>query len=360
MRKRNLYIRLYVIPIVYLTSVAALAAGNQTAPLFADDTLLPVTIDAPFTTLMEYRPDKAYLKGSFSYVASDGTEKRIGLKLRTRGNYRRDKAHCSFAPIRLNFRKGDLAETVLSGQDKLKLVTHCKTYEQGYEQLVLREYLAYRLFRELSDISYGVRLLNITYFDTETEKEITKLGFVIEEYKSVAKRNGMKRVETKYLTYDSLDHERQNLVNVFEYMIGNTEYSLVNPEPGKNCCHNSDPLSTSGDEPYISLPFDFDFSGLVHAPYAEPNPRYPIDDVRTRFYKGLCRNNELLPNTLALFADKRDDLFQVVDAAADISNASARSAKSVRNYLERFYSVIEDPEKVRKQLVEKCLEPVPR
>jgi len=351
---------LLAIPLALLMCVPVLAAGKDVAPLFADDTLLPITIDAPFTTLMEYRPDKAELKGRLAYTTTDGNEKRIGLKLRTRGNYRRAKEHCNFAPIRLNLKKGDVVGTAFHGQDKLKLVTHCKPFEIGYEQLVLREYLAYRLFRELSEFSYGVRLLNVTYFDTENSKEITRLGFVIEDDKDLAKRNGLKRVDTKFLSYASIDKQRQNLVHVFEYMIGNTEYSLVNPEPRKNCCHNTDVMSATGDEPFVHVPYDFDFSGLVNAPYAQPNPKYPINLVRTRFYKGLCSNNELLPATLKLFRNKRDDLFAIVDAAGQATGTSARSMNSVTKYLEGFFELIDDPAAVQERMVDKCLVPEPR
>jgi hypothetical protein len=333
------------------------AASASPLPLFAQDSLLEVTIDAPFSTLMDVRPDKAELKGSFSYQEADGTDRRVSVKLRTRGNYRRAREHCDFAPIRLNFKKGEVRDTLFDGQDKIKLVTHCKSFEADYQQHVFREYLAYALFRELTDLSYGVRLLRITYFDTEKDRDMTRFGFVIEDDKDVAKRNALQLTDAKHLAHDDHDRRRQNLVHLFEYMIGNTEYSLVNPEPGKNCCHNVDILSAAGSPPYYALPFDFDFSGLVNASYAEPNPKYPISNVRTRFYKGLCRNNDQLPETLQLFHEKRDRLFDVIDTIRGHSIAANQSARSAQKYVEAFYRIIDDPDEVRERLVEKCLEP---
>ncbi|MCH5375417.1 MAG: hypothetical protein JJ992_15715, partial [Planctomycetes bacterium] len=165
------------------------------------------------------------------------------------------------------------------------------------------------------------------------------------------------RIEARFLADEYHDRRRQNLVNVFEYMIGNTEYSLVNPEPGKNCCHNADILSATGTPPYIALPFDFDFSGLVNAPYAEPNPRYPVRSVRTRYFKGLCHNNDLLPETLQFFRDRKASLLEAIERIREYSPVANQSARSVRNYIEAFYEIIEDPEMVRERLVEKCLEP---
>ena len=140
-------------------------------------------------------------------------------------------------------------------------------------------------------------------------------------------------------------------------MIGNTEYSLTAPEPDKNCCHNVDLLSVTKAPPYIALPFDFDFSGLVGASYAEPNPRYPIKTVGTRFYKGRCKNNALLPDTLAVFQRKREHLFAVIDEVAELDKTAARAARFARSYIEKFYEIIDDPDDVRRQLVEHCDRP---
>jgi hypothetical protein len=353
--------RYLALPLALATLTAftiAPADGSERAPLFADDAVLDITIDAPMTTLMDVRPDEAYLKGSFSFTDADGTEKRVSLKLRTRGNYRRDPEHCDFAPIRLNLVKGEIKNTLFDGQDKLKLVTHCRTLEPEFEEHVFSEYLAYRMFQELTDISYGTRLLRITYFDTQKGRDkTTRFGFVIEDDKDVARRNDLELVKVKRLSHEYHDPHRHALVDLFEFMIGNTEYSLVNPEPGKDCCHNTDVLSETGGPPFISLPFDFDFSGLVNAPYAEPNPRYPIGSVRKRYYRGQCSANDVLPETIKLFQSRREALYQAIESIRGISTSAARSSRSVEDFVDGFYKIIEDPKVVREQLIEKCQPP---
>ncbi|MDJ0711184.1 MAG: hypothetical protein QNJ14_12370 [Woeseiaceae bacterium] len=323
-------------------------------PLFMDDSIVEVTIEAPFTSLMKERPDDEYLAARMTYATPDGRSVELDLKIRTRGNYRRDPGHCDFAPIRLNFRKGQVGDTLFDGQDKLKLVTHCRSNSKRFPQHVLREYLAYRFFQELTPISYSVRLLNITYVDTEGSQSITRPGFVIEDDEDVARRNDLQVVEIPRLSYDQLDPRRQNLVHVFEYMIGNTEYSFVNPEPNKNCCHNADVLSADGEPPYLPLPFDFDFAGIVNTPYAEPNPRFPIDDVRVRFYKGLCENNSLLADTAQRFLDEHGDFVTIVDRLEPLSR---RSRVSVKNYLNGFIDRIADENSLERHFANKCLEP---
>ena len=337
--------------ILWLGSTTALAAQK---PLFADHVILDVTIEAPLTTLMAERPDEEYLPAKLTYAASGDATVELDLKIRTRGNYRRDPDHCDFAPIRLNFRKRQVKDTLFDRQDKLKLVTHCRSKSPSFPQHVLREYLAYRFFAELTPISYSVRLLNITYVDTEGGETITRPGFVIEDDEDVARRNGMQVVDIRRIGYDELDPHRQNLVHMFEYMIGNTEYSFVNPEPDKSCCHNTDVLSETGGPPYLPLPFDFDFAGIVNAPYAQPNPRFPIDNVRQRFYKGLCENNELLPGTAQRFLDEHGDFITIVDRLEPLSK---RSQRSVRNFLSGFLDRISSAESLERHFVNKCLEP---
>jgi len=320
-------------------------------PLFASHSLLSVTIRAPLTTLMQERPDEEYLNGTFSLTTENGDERLFQLKLRTRGKYRREKRHCDFAPIRLNFRVDDVFNSILAGQDKLKLVTHCKTRNYHYEQLVLREYLAYRILNLLTDESYRVRLMKINYIDTEGGKPTTKLGFVLEDDDHVAARNNMGPIKTGDIQAGDLDRGQQSLIDIFQYMIGNTEYSLFIAEPDDDCCHNSDLMSATGTAPYTPLAYDFDFSGLVNAPYAEPNPRYRLRHVRQRYYKGLCGNNDLLPETIQRFIDRKEATYELV---RELELLDMKSRKHVVSYLNLFYKRISDPKSVRLRLEYKC------
>lgn len=323
------------------------------ARLFADDALLEVAIQAPLTTLMKDRPDDEYLDGFFSFTADDGTEQTLDLKIRTRGKYRREEKHCDFAPIRLNFRKRQVVDTLFAGQDKLKLVTHCKSAKPHYEQLVLREYLAYRILQVLTDKSFGVRLLRIYYVDTEGGEPMTKLGFVIEDDKDVAARHGMQTIKRDNLVGSDLEPIQQNLINVFEYLIGNTEYSLFNPEPDEYCCHNMDLIAESEDTLFVPLPYDFDFAGIVNAHYAQPNPRFEHTNVRERLYRGQCTNNDLLPGTLQRFVDNKEAIYGAVD---EVELLNSRSRKYVTRYLDSFYKDISDRKSVDTRFIDKCEE----
>jgi len=344
-----------------LVSLPAFAQQDEPAPgapplalLFASHTPLLVTIEAPLSTLMTERPDDEYLEGTFSFTGDDGTAHTLNLKLRTRGNYRREAEHCDFPPIRLNFRKAQVADTVFDGQDKLKLVAHCKNDVPYFDQLVLREYMAYRILQVMTENSFRVRLFRINYVDTEGSKPMTRLGFVIEDNDDVAERNGMEVAKSKDITHYDLDPQQENLVNVFQYLIGNTDFSLVKGEPNKSCCHNSELMTASEWGPFIPVPFDFDFAGMVNAPYAQPNPRFKLRNVRQRLYRGHCRNNELLSRTFQQFIDKKGAIYGLID---ELDWLGSRSRSDVTYYLNGFYERISNPKSVRSRFLNKCTGP---
>ncbi|MGB5491564.1 MAG: hypothetical protein WBM76_12125 [Woeseiaceae bacterium] len=320
-------------------------------PLFATHTPLQVTIEAPLTTLARDRPEEEYLDGTFTFTGGDGAAQTVDLKIRTRGNYRRMEEHCDFPPIRLNFRTKQVAETVFAGQDKLKLVTHCQNNQPHYEQLVLREFFAYRIFQLMTNKSYGVRLLEVNYVDTEGAEPMTRFAFAIEDDDAVAERVGMNSLKTSDIRNEDLDRRQQNLVNVFQYLIGNTEFSMIRAEPDKHCCHNVDLMSATAGPPFTPVPYDFDFAGLVNAHYAQPNPRYDIRHVRHRLFRGVCSNNDLLTDTIQQYLDKKDAVYGIID---ELDMLTRRSRRYLNWYLDPFYKKISTPKKVDANFAKRC------
>ena len=331
-------------PILLVAFHSGNLAAGEPAPLFASHDVLAVTIEAPLTTLMRERPEEEYLDGKFSV---DGRS--FDLKLQTRGNFRRQRGNCPFAPIRLNFQKGQLDDSVLAGQDKLKLVTHCNTRRSNYEQLVLREYLTYRILQTLTDKHFGARLMRITYVDTEKDDTYERWGFVIEDEDDIGARLELEKLEAESLRYRDLDTAQTNLIAIYQFLIGNTDFSFVRGPEGSDCCHNSVPFS-DGTIAY-PIPYDFDHAGLIDAPYAKPAPQFNIRSVTTRVYRGRCSQNEALPETLAIFLEKRGD---IEAAVAEVEGLDKGNRREVENYLGQFFDVISDPKQIERQLTGKC------
>ncbi len=335
----------------HATLAQTAAEEGENRPLFQSHDTMTVRIEAPMTTLMKQQPDEEYLDGTFSYVDASGQEHSLDLKLQTRGRYRRKKEICSFAPIRLNFRKEQVQETEFAGQDKLKLVTHCQTRRTYFEQLLLREYLAYRILQTLTDKSFSVRLMHITYVDSEDDGEsITRYAFVIEDEDHLADRIGLARYKERGIKVEQLDQQQGNLVSVYQYLIGNTDFSLILGPADSSCCHNA-VLFSAGAAPFTPIPYDFDFAGIVDAPYAEPNPRLKIKNVTSRLYRGRCLNNEVLDGTFAHFQEKESEIRGLVGR---IDGLDEKNQKDVDKYLDGFFKDISDPKQKQRKFINQC------
>ena len=318
-------------------------------PLFASNDVLTVTISAPLNKVVRNRSTTDYESGTFQLVNTDGTVTNLDVKIRARGNFRREE--CLHPPAWLNFRKSQVRGTVFENQDKLKLVVHCERSPR-YEQFVLREYLAYRVLNELTNNSFRVRLLRVTYVDTEDNKENPpRWAFLIEHKKRLAKRIERKPLNVERIHPTALDGDQLNLVSVFQYLIGNTDFSPIATAEGQTCCHNF-VLLNDETRPVLPVPYDFDQSGFVDAPYAQPDPRFRIRTVRTRVYRGRCANNDRLPETLQQFREKHDAIYALIDEQQGLKTATRQS---LINYVDDFYKRIYDPRTVSRRMVDRCI-----
>jgi hypothetical protein len=341
---------IFIAVVFMFSTLLALAEESETPdPLFQDDKILDVRISAPFTTLVRERPKDDYLPGVFQYTQTDGTTVNLDLGVRTRGHFRHDT--CDYPPLSLNFKKSQTKGTLLDKQNKLKLVIHCE-FSDRYEQMVLKEYLAYRILNVLTDMSFRVRLLMVTYKNTEKNKDgQVRYAFVIEHKNRLAERHDVKDLELERTTVSSIRADQLNLTSVFEFLIGNTDFSPIAGAPGNECCHNY-VLFGNDDDPILAIPYDFDQSGFVDAPYATPNPNFHIRTVRQRVYRGRCVNNGHVAASLQKSRDARDVIYALVDEQEGL-DSSVRSR--LIHYIDDFYDVIDDPRAVEKKIISKCI-----
>lgn len=326
--------------------------AEEDLPLFASRDTLEITIEGPLKTLIRERSKEEYYDGVLRYTDADGAEQALDLQFRARGNYRRRKSTCRFPPVRLNLKKKQVEGTIFEGQNVLKLVTHCRPGSSKYEQFVLKEELGYRILNLHTPISFRSRLLRVTWVNTEDDNESEeRYGFVIEHNNELEKRTNLEDAAVQRASYAELNPKQAAIGAIFEYMIGNTDFSMVAGPSGEDCCHNGK-LLRQADGQIFFVPYDFDMAGLVNAPYAEPNPRFDLRSVTSRLYRGHCRFNPELDDTVALYLSKRAEVMALVDAQEGLDDSER---KKLRSFLERFYEDLENPKRVRSQLVNKCL-----
>jgi len=340
----------YLLALLVIAGVAHADEGSD--PLFIDDDIIDVRIEAPFQTIMKNRLDEEETPAIFEFVNSDGDTVQFDIGLRTRGHFRQRPDICDFAPIRLNFKKSETKGTLFDHQDKLKLVTHCQSSSPRYEQYVLSEYLIYKVFNLMTDVSFRVRLLRVTYVDTaHNGREMVSLAFLIEHRDRLAKRTDNAVIETRRVSFPDLNPDYTNLASVFHYFTGNTDFSQIATAIEKNCCHNHSLFGNEGEKMY-SVPYDFDLTGFVNAPHARPNPRFKLRSVRDRRYRGRCFNNSRIPASVERFFAQREEIYSLINRQNLMTNATR---KSILRFVDDFYKSLKSPEKITKELNKDCV-----
>ena len=330
---------------------AAVRLGDprEVAPLFDSHDVLELTLEGPLESVFKDRSQKSTeYPAVISYVDAAGEAVRVDLDLRTRGRRRLDPRICRFPPLRFDFPKSKVMQTIFAGQDKVKLVTHCRDDRDEYEQYVLQEYLVYRVFNILSDLSFRVRLVRITYVDLEESRDpLTKFAFLIEHKDRMAERNGWEVLQIPVIDPVHFDANQLDLVEIFQYMIGNTDWSAFRAPHGEpECCHNTKAVGAMAG-PVFSVPYDFDQSGVVSTRYASPDERLGLRNVRQRLYRGICRPQADLAQTVATFNEHREAIYALYRGQA---NLDPERLERMLEYYDDFYEVINNEGKLRRVL----------
>jgi hypothetical protein len=313
-------------------------------PLFQQPDPLHFTLTANFNAINKDRDPNSTQRfpGVLSLTDARGREVTIHVKLGSRGHFRKMARNCGFVPLRVELPKDEIAGTLFEGQTNLKLGTHCEN-DGTYDQSVLREYLTYRLHNMVTPKSFRARLARATYVDAKSNKAITtRYAIFIEHENDVARRLGGRVVELPRLNFKDVDAGALNSTMLFEYMIGNTDFSLW-------ALHNvrvvQDPAKT-----LFTVPYDFDLSGFVHAPYARVDPRLGIRAVTDRLYRGPCRTPDQLEPTVAEFRSKRTEMIALLDGMKELDSAYRADAK---DYLESFFRATQ-PSSIKRTFLDSC------
>ena len=306
------------------------------APIFREHGALPVTLVTAMRSLKRDRQGEPEWQTAQLRFGADSLE----AEVRTRGIFRR--ARCTLPPLRLDIPRKKADGTPLSGLNKFKLVVHC---ENGgvFEQYIVQEYLLYRVYNLLTPFSQRVRLLRVTYVDEESPRDsLTRYAILLEEDEDVAKRTGTTHVEAEGAGPDHVDSYQSALLGVFQYMIGNTDWSI----PG---LHNVKLFqSTTAMYP---MAYDFDFAGAVNTRYATPDERLGIRSVRDRLFRGFCTYEDRWQEVYDLFRQKREAI------TALYMNEPALDAKGrgrTLAYFNEFFEILDDPERAHRALGRAC------
>ena len=340
---------LLIVCAILTPDAAALALDEVSGEtLFDAEYPLKLTLEADLKPILKDTDDeRPYRPARLWYLDEQGDTLSFDIGVKTRGHYRRIYLDCNVPPLRLNFKKKAVKNTVFAGQDKLKLVTHCRDKNKAYQEFTLKEYLAYKIYNLITDNSFRVRLVRMTYVDTEGKrKPVTKYGFLIEDEDRLAERLGGRILKSGVIHQEATNKELATLLAVFQYMIGNTDWSV----PGR---HNIKFVFVGPMLPPLAVPYDFDFAGLIHAPYAKPDPRLQISSVRERLYRGYCRTEGEFQAAFVPFNEQKEAIYALF---RDFEYLDEKAAERSLKYLDDFYETINKPKGVKREFLRACLE----
>ena len=314
------------------------------APVFDGDDVLELELRGPLRDVTNSRRGREVR--TFELITGDDV---LPVEVRVRGQSRLKL--CDFPPLRLDFTNSDVDGTIFAGQAKLKLVSHCKA-RSAYEDNVLEEYVAYRIFSLLSDYALKARLLRVRYVDTTRpgKDPLERYAFVIESLDALAERAGGTLLQRRALAKGSMDLEQLATVFVYQYLIGNTDWSLVAARGEELCCHNGELLEREGRVFYV--PYDFDFAGLVNARYAKPLPEMGIKTVKTRRYRGYCFEGLDLNAAILRTLDKETAILELLRSLPAVEQDAV--GDRIR-YVERFFEEARDVDELVKDFERSCI-----
>jgi len=318
---------------VLLTDSAASAPGNSKSEessgfdFFATDELLEMTLGFNFREFLKTRNNPENIDAILTVKMKNGKSVTQPIKIKARGEMRR--TICYYPPIMLKFSSSKNDTVTIREKGSLKLVTPCNQ-TRLYENYVLKEYLAYKLYNQVTPYSFKTRLVKVNYLDTEKPKNTyTAYGFVIENEKDMAARNDAALVDVKIISDNQMNAQDMARVAVFNYMIGNTDWWLPNQ-------HNVKILSSRKELTGKGIPvtYDFDYSGFVNAEYSAPTVNIPIKDVTERYYMGMCYNDEEINPVIGEFLELKD---QFINTIEDFDLLPNGDKKRVESYISSFY-----------------------
>jgi hypothetical protein len=336
--------RLFLLLLAYIVHLSAYGQERQSVSLF--DSLyslrsdLKITLTYPFDSL--YRNQQHDIEATISIETGNSHFlKHTEMTINLRGKFRRMK--CTMPPLLLNFKKSTLRQLGLNTVDEIKLVTHCMENLEGQENLQ-EERLCYQLYETLTPYAYRTIWAKVEYHDTsDPSRVIVSTGFLLEPDKVLSARLEIIEQKKFNIPEDSLHFESYNTTTVFNFLIGNRDWSVVG-------CRNAKLFYDSLKAQYVVIPYDFDYANIVGATYRRETLPASMNHPFDRLYEGEYfkdRACEMLKN----FQPFRPKLMALLETIPNPMDTARR--KKIEKYFDTWFNMIEKckPEEMKYGLV---------
>lgn len=284
-------------------------------------------ITYPFDSLYKFNNEE--ISARITIETEKGTlMNEAPLSINLRGKFRRMK--CTMPPLMLNFKKSLLKEMKLVDHDEIKLVTHCLDGDEGIQNLQ-EELLAYQIYESITPYSYRTIWISVIYCDAgQPDSCVYSAGLLLEPDKDIAKRLDVKERKLFNLTEDSIHYESYVNTGIFNFLIGNRDWSVQSSRNAKLFYSNR-------LQKYIVVPYDFDYSNLVGASYRRDVLPSGMSHPFDRIYEGEYFK-EMAGRALKEFSAKENAIIESVHRVTNPLGAAKR--KKVCRYFSTWFDHI--------------------
>jgi hypothetical protein len=348
--------RIFIILIaITFICVLPLAGQDNSVPTFEDTMAVyeelfeleePLNLTLKFSVkeLQKTKWKETYLPAEMTCHVNENFQVSHNVRIKARGEIR--KQICYAPMFVVNIRHAGIEAEDLADVIKMKMVHRCRS-SNTYKSYVLREYLVYKIWNLLSPYSFNTRLVRLKIIDTgRKNKESEDWAFLIEPETMMAERNNCMPIKSDKLSLKTVNEEWMDKVAYFSYMIGQADYSVT----GR---HNLKILTSKeyGPTGFITVPYDFDYCGLVNAEYAEPGENLGVESVRERYYMGACRSEEDHRETIAWLASYRDEIRDLINSFEYLEE---RDKEDMIEYLDSYFEESEFSSFIERYIQSTC------
>ena len=213
---------------------------------------------------------------------------------------------------------------------------------------VIKEFLAYKIYELVSPYHFETKMVSIKLNEDKDNKLRSHdlIGFFIQDDKKLAALNDGSIIK-RNVHPNAQDPMSATRNDFFQFMIGNTDYSLAYQHNEKLFIIN---------KKLIPVPYDFDMSGLVNASYAVvskvQNKTLPISKVSIRLYRGFDREEKVMQAVRQEYLNNEAEIYNIVDQYEPYFQ-DPKEFKEARNYLNGFFKILKDDKKFYNSILKK-------
>ena len=310
------------------------ASGNSYSELFNMNNPFELDLIFDVKNFIKNKDTEEYFEAKIAYKTSAGDSVQRNVKIRARGNVR--KRICYIPPIRIDFDDEDYQVDLFDSFGKVKLVSTCKV-ASNHEQFLIKEYLSYKIYETITDISFKTYYLKINFIDSQGKKKpFTSYSFILEDIDDLAERHNAIEVENMGLLESQLDRTTMNLFSMYQYLISNVDWHIPS-------MHNVKLIKSNDHKKPLPMPvpYDLDYCGIVNTNYAIPQPRVPIESLTQRYWIGNCLTDEEFSTLTAIFLENKDEIINIFEECESLDKIHRNTAVK---FIKQYYNMIEKSE----------------